>query len=88
MRSCRPRSGAATARRQSRQRPNAGHGAITLPCPMPSTAAAAELRESGSLRGALRELENDPGDVLARALARLGRAFEARKAASSSGLPV
>jgi hypothetical protein len=58
------------------------------PLPDAVTAAAAELRESGSLRGALRELENDPGDVLAKALARLGRAFEARKTASSSGLPV
>ena len=36
MRSCRPRSGAATARRQSRRRPSAAPGAITLPCPMPS----------------------------------------------------
>ena len=82
------RSGAATDPPAEPPRPQRGTWGDHPPLPDAVTAAAAELRESGSLRGALRELENDPGDVLARALARLGRAFEARKTASSSGLPV
>ena len=46
-----------------------------------------EQREGGGAAGAIRALESDPGDVLAIALARLGRAMEARKNGGFIGLP-
>ncbi len=37
-------------------------------------AAAREIREGGDRRSVIRTLDSDPGDLLAAALARLGRA--------------
>lgn len=51
------------------------------------TAAVEEQREGGGAAGVLRALESDPGDQLAAALARLGRAMEARKTLGFIGLP-
>jgi hypothetical protein len=45
------------------------------PLPDPLTAAMTEQREGGTWRGVLRELESDPADGLAKAVARLGRAM-------------
>lgn len=57
------------------------------PLPDALTAAVLEQREGGGAAGAIRELESDPGNVLAAALARLGRAMEARKNGGFIGLP-
>lgn len=57
------------------------------PLPDVVTAAVAEQREGGGAAGVLRALESDPGDPLAAALARLGRAMEARKTGGFIELP-
>ena len=56
-------------------RPEPGTWGDHPPLPDALTAAITERREGGTGRGVLRELENDPADPLARALASLGRAL-------------
>ena len=55
------------------------HGAITLPCPRVLAQADAERRDGGGMRTVIRILDSDPGDPLAAALARLGRAMQSAK---------
>jgi hypothetical protein len=62
-------------RYQPPPRPEPGTWGDHPPLPDAVTAAITERREGGTGRGVLRELENDPADPLARALARLGRAL-------------
>ena len=56
-------------------KPESGTWGDHPPLPDPLTAAVAERREGGTWRGVIRELESDPADVLAKAVARLGRAM-------------
>ena len=75
-RACRRRNGAATTSRRHAPPPEPGTWGDTLPCPMPITQAAEELRaQPGAHRTMFALLEADPGDQLAGALARFGRAI-------------
>jgi hypothetical protein len=55
--------------------------------PSPLEAASTELREGGTGRGIIRELENDPGDTLAKALACFGRALGIAEMALNPDVP-
>jgi hypothetical protein len=55
--------------------PHASSWGATPPLPPVTDLAAADLKAGGSHRAALAVLESDPGDGLAAALARLGRAI-------------
>ena len=57
------------------------------PLPDAVTAAALERSAGGTVAGMVRELESDPDNPLAAALARLARAMEARESGSFPGLP-
>ena len=79
---CRRASGAATGRQQSRQRPRRARGANRRPCRLRSP-----RRPWRAICGqVVGMLASDPKDGLARALARLGRAFMARELVSFTGV--
>ena len=64
-----------SARRSTPPGPQPGTWGDHPPLPDALTAAMTERREGGTWHGVLRELENDPTDVLAKAVAGLGRAM-------------
>jgi len=57
------------------------------PLPDTLTAALLERQDGGSPAAMIRALENDPGNPLAAALARLARALQAKETGSFTGLP-
>ena len=69
--------------------PSPEQGTWGDPPPLPDTLTAAviEQRQGGGLASVLRELESDPGNALAAALARLGRYVGDRQARDLPGLP-
>ena len=73
MPACRRRSGAATSSRRHRRRRTPTRGARPLPSPIRSLRLPTSCA-TGSTERRLPTLEADPGNQLAGALARLGRA--------------
>ena len=64
-----------SARRTAAPPPERGTWGDHPPLPDALTAAVTERREGGTLRGIIRELESDPADTVANALASLARAM-------------
>ncbi len=73
---CRRRSGAATGSRQRPHRRHRADGVAHPPLPSLPTQAAAEQKAGATIQGVIGILDSDPGDALAMALARLGRAVQ------------
>ena len=65
--------------------PERGTWGDSPPLPDAITAAIIERQDGGGLAGMLRQLGSDPGDHLAAALARLGRAVESRGSGGFTG---
>jgi hypothetical protein len=74
-------------RRSKPPQPEAGTWGDHPPLPDALTAAMTEKREGGTWRGVMRELESDPSDALAKAMAGLGRAMGLAEAPAIPDMP-
>jgi len=74
-------------KRRKPAQPEAGTWGDHPPSPDTLTAAMTERREGGTWRGVLRELESDPANALANAVAGLGRAMGLAETPQITDLP-